>query len=58
MLSLQHDLPPNTPYDIMRKSSVGEKVATTKAVDAMIPPEIQTGRHPNLFVSPLAMGPE
>ena len=38
-------------------SMLGENVARTKAMVAITLPVMATGRHPNLFVSPLTMGP-
>ena len=46
-----------TPYVRMRISIFGANTDRTKAMVAMILPVIATGRHPNLLVSALTIGP-
>ena len=47
-----------TPYVRMRMSIFGANTDRTKAMVAIILPVIATGRHPNLLVSALTIGPE
>ena len=46
-----------TPYVTISTSIFGENMARIKAMVDISPPVIATGRHPNLLVMPLTIGP-
>ena len=41
----------------MSRGTLGTNVDKTNAIHATIPPEMQTGRQPNLFTKPPTIGP-
>lgn len=50
-------LPPRTPYVNISMLRLGAKDPNKNPTEAIILPAIVTGRQPNLFTRPLAMGP-
>ena len=50
-------MPPITPIVKINTGTLGLKVARQRPIQAIILPNIQTGRSPNLLISPPIRGP-